>query len=104
MTLLEWLDAREPAPEPALRARIRTFASPLQREEGTLPDRLLVAAERALTQLLANGTGARDFALDLLAIDALVTYAFEAATESADRIPELAHEAMARLSAVARPA
>jgi hypothetical protein len=61
----------------------------------------LRAAERVLARVLAAGSTTRDTALDLLTADALVTYAFEAASEAPERVPALAREAMARLSRLA---
>lgn len=60
----------------------------------------LSAAEDALARLVRDGDDSRAGALDLLAIDALVTYAFEAAAEDPSRIDGLAMHAMARLSRV----
>jgi hypothetical protein len=99
VTLREWLAAREPAQPPALAIRIAELAAPFDTAEGDVADRCLAAAEAALPALLAAGESqARGRALDLLAIDALVTYAFEAAAPSGDRVPALARGAMVRLS------
>ena len=49
----------------------------------------LAAAERALRDLVSTERFGRDSALDLLAIDALATYAFEHASLSAVSEPEL---------------
>ena len=49
----------------------------------------LAAAERALSGLVEAGRFGRDSALDLLAIDALATYAFEHASKSSISEPEL---------------
>ena len=49
----------------------------------------LAAAERALRSLVDAGRFGRDSALDLLAIDALTTYAFEHASLSGISEPEL---------------
>ena len=61
----------------------------------------LDAAERAVARLLREQCTSRAAALDLLAADALATYAFELAADDPDRIPELAARAMARFAALA---
>ena len=65
---------------------------------GNIPLELLTAAEAALRSVLNAGSDSRASALDVLAIDALVTYAFEAAAAEPERIPALASHAMSRLS------
>ena len=65
-------------------------------------DALVACAERAMSGLLHDGCLTRTSALDLLAIDALITYAFEVAADEPERIEEHAQRAlavMARLSA-----
>jgi hypothetical protein len=67
----------------------------------------LDAATELLEQLLAQDPLERESALDLLAVDALVTYAFEAAAEDSDELDQRATSAMLRLGAMAaarRPA
>ena len=99
MTLARWLDARLPAPPPALRARIDTALGPdLHRGASDESETLLAAAERIVQGLLDENATSRGAALDLLAADALVTYAFEAASE---RPAELSARAMAAMSRIA---
>jgi hypothetical protein len=101
VTLAAWLREREPVPAAPLRERIAQLAAPFDLAPGAIPERCLASARAALQGLLQEGAASRDRALDLLAIDALVTYAFEAAATTPDRVPELAREAMERLAAVA---
>jgi len=101
VTLREWLGARVPAQPAALSGRIAELAAPYDDAPGDLADRCLAAAEAGLGRLLTDREASRAGALDLLAVDALVTYAFEAAGETPDRIPRLAAAAMRRLSALA---
>jgi hypothetical protein len=101
VTLREWLGARVPAQPPALSDRIAELAGPYDDAPGDMPDRCLAAAEAGLRRLLIDREASRAGALDLLAVDALVTYAFEAASETPVRIPHLAAVAMHRLSALA---
>jgi hypothetical protein len=62
----------------------------------------LSAAQRSLSALLASGRTERDMALDLLAIDALTTFAFEHASEAADAggIKQLATEGARAISGI----
>ena len=99
---IAWLEARRPPAPPALARRLRAALEALPASgEAAVADRCLEAGERVLASLLERGCGARDAALDLLAVDALVTYAFEAASETEAPLEERAASAMARLAAVA---
>lgn len=56
-----------------------------------------------LADLIALECAQRDRALDLLAVDALVTYAFEAAAEQPDTLAKRATEAMLSIARLASP-
>lgn len=102
MTLARWLDARRPVPPSALRARIETALGSQLHEAGIdAAEPLLEAAERLVRALLGQDATSRDSALDLLAADALVTYAFEALSEQPAQLPRRAAEAMTRIAALA---
>lgn len=75
--LESWLAAREPAPPAALAARLVELAraTPV---EGTHAETLLLATGGVLQRLLRDHETARASALELLAADALATYAMEA--------------------------
>jgi hypothetical protein len=60
----------------------------------------LDAGERLLDALLNAGTTSRATALDLLAVDALITYAFQAAADDPARLEQRAAMAMARIAAL----
>lgn len=77
--VLAWLDARRPAPPEALAARLRRAVSDA---DLPLPDHLALLGERVLEGVAARPEGGRELALDLLAADAFVTYAFEAQAEA----------------------
>ena len=77
--LVAWLDARRPAPPPTLR---RHLLGLVHDGPGTLPDHLAEAGVALLGRVLTRPEGGRELALDLLAADALVTYAFEAQAET----------------------
>ena len=65
-----------------------------------LTEALTSAAERTLRSLLRVKATDRAGALDLLAADALVTYAFEAAADAPEELERRATEAMRRLSTI----
>jgi hypothetical protein len=101
MTVGEWLACRTPAPPPALRARLDDAlgdsAAALVED---VTESCLLAAERLIEELLQGECTSRESALDLLAADALVTYAFEAAGDSpADLVPR-ASAAMRRIASL----
>lgn len=100
MTVREWLADREPSPPHVLRERVESLALSVPEHEDPAAA-LLAAAEAALRRLADCEAGDRATALDLLAVDALVTYAFEYAAGMPDAIPDLSARAMSRLSSVA---
>ena len=102
MTLERWLHTRVPAPPAALAARIleAVEASP-RAPDAHHADALLDAGQALLRQLLRADRTSRHGAIDLLAADALVTYAFEAAAAEPDRIRHQADEAMQMLASLA---
>jgi hypothetical protein len=71
-----------------------------ERDAADAPSLCLDAGEELLADLLRRGPdgGGRTSALDLLAADALVTYAFEAAATNPADIERRAADAMHRLS------
>ena len=100
MTLAQWLDQRQPVPPPALRSRIdAALGSDLHASAADPSETLLAAGERLVRALLADEATSRDSALDLLAAEALVTYAFEVASE---RPGDLAQRAAAAMTRIAR--
>jgi hypothetical protein len=64
------------------------------------PAVLLTAAERGLRQIVARDETGRPIADDLLAIDALTTYALEAATETLKSLGGFADDAMKRFGGI----
>ena len=105
MTVRDWLDTRRPAPPAALDAEVRRALGPaLGGDASTVRDASLAAAESLLADALAAGCGDRAQAIGLLAADALVTYAFEAAAEEPESLgAAVAVRRLARL-AVSSPA
>jgi hypothetical protein len=101
MTLAEWLRDRTPAPPPRLAERIHTvLAERTSRPVNEAPELCVEAAAELLHDLLARPTTGRASALDLLTVDALVTYAFEAAASDPATVEARAAAAMSRLSLV----
>jgi hypothetical protein len=97
-----WRDAVTPPPPAALAAAVESH---LVTPDGVTPEAYLDAAERLLAALLKQWCVSRENALDLLVADALVTYAFEAASdETPAAIIRRAHDAMVRIAAFAAPA
>ncbi len=97
-----WLRARTPVPPPQLIARIEAMTAGVAGRDASA-DVFLAAAEAAMGGLLRDGCLTRESALDLLAIDALVTYAFEAAADDPERLDDRAARALSRVSALAAP-
>lgn len=76
--LLVWLETRRPAPPETLRTHL---AAALTDADVPLPDHLARLGREALARVAGRPEGGRELALDLLAADAFVTYAFEAQAE-----------------------
>ena len=103
MTVSDWLDAREPAPPPRLRERLAALLS-AHVDGAVTPEALLRASAAVLAHLVQDGDTARASALELLAADALATYAFEAQADDPEGLDEFCSWAMRTLSAVSAPA
>lgn len=105
MTLRTWLAIREPRPPERLTRRIEeVLGDMLDAPLDTPADRssaCISAAEGLLRDLLSRRTAGRESALDLLTVDALATYAFEAAGEDPAAIPDRAAAAMRQFAAIA---
>ena len=76
--VVTWLAARRPAaPQTLVEPMIRWLTD----SPASLPEQLALAGRALLERVLARPDGGRELALELLAADALVTYAFEAQAE-----------------------
>lgn len=92
--VLAWLDTRRPAPPAALRQRLDQ-AIARTTPHSPLPKYLADVGRGLLTRVAARPAGGRELALDLLAADAFVTYAFEAqAEERVGNLGRLAEETL----------
>jgi hypothetical protein len=76
--LIRWLEARRPGPPPLLANRLRAVVC---ESDLAAPQLLARLGLELLSSVAAQPTAGRELALDLLAADALVTYAFEVQTE-----------------------
>jgi len=102
MTVADWIRARSPAPPPALAASvIASLGEHGGHDASRTTECCLDTAVALLEELLADDPLPRSEAAVLLAADALVTYAFEAAADSPDRLDHRAVDAMARLALLA---
>lgn len=91
MTVRDWIARRAPPPPPALTEQVLALlGADADASESRAGELCLAAATRSLDALLSENRFGRDSALELLAIDALTTYAFEHASLSMDREHELA--------------
>ncbi len=79
----DWLDLRSPAPPPELAANLRGDLSG-RADPDEVPDVLTDAALARLREARRRPGRVRASAFHLMAADALVTYACEAALEAAD--------------------
>ena len=96
-----WLDARDPAPPAALAARVQAAVDLPAAPPSAIPAAALDAGVATLAAVLGDGGTTRASAIDLLAADALVTWAFEAAAESPGELDALAADAMERIARLA---
>jgi hypothetical protein len=102
MTVEAWLRSRTPVPPAPLLARVLAALGDDAARDASEADTIcLDAAARLLEPLLREERPGRECALDLLAADALATYAFEAAGADFGRLDEKTVAAMMRLAGLA---
>lgn len=97
----EWLARCEPSPPASLAARVAVLLgdAPFAGPDDAVA-RCVVGAEQVVAGLLRDGCTDRTSALDLLAADALATYAFEVAGDRPETLAAVAETAMARFAAL----
>ena len=101
MTVGAWLRERAAAP-PQLSARVtQVMGDRMDRAAHEVSMACLDAAQALLRELLSRPSAGRESALDLLTVDALVTYAFEAASEAPGSLDAHATDAMLRFASLA---
>lgn len=99
MTLGAWLRERAPTAPAPLADRIEAvLGDRLAADASCATEACVDAAEALLRDLLDRSSTGRESALDLLTVDALITYAFEAAAAEPASLEARASAAMARLS------
>lgn len=99
MTTSEWLDARVPPPPPNLRARLDELLR--EHVDGVITAEALVwASGKVLAHLVRDQETARASALELLAADALATYAFEVQADHPAALDAACSRAMQYLSGI----
>jgi hypothetical protein len=97
---MSWIDQRGIGVPPRLRARIDdALGDPSRIGDGRATAACIDAADALLRDLLARESTGRDLALDLLTVDALATYAFEAAAADPSTLKTYAAAAAARFAA-----
>jgi hypothetical protein len=103
-TIGDWLDARTPAPPRELAERVRAaLGDAVHRPARDADVYCLDAAERLLEQIVGRDVERdRETAYDLLCVDALVTYAFEAAADEPASLGGKAVASISRLGDVGR--
>jgi hypothetical protein len=102
VTVGAWLRERTPAPPARLAERLsEVLGRRSDLDERAAAACCLDAAESLLGELMADPSPGRESALDLLTVDALVTYAFEAAAREPESLEAQAASAMSRLARTA---
>ncbi len=95
MMPVAWFGTREREVPVPLAARLRGIIADATRgDDAQVADRLLATGVRLCAAVATARPMTRDHALDLLAADALVTYAFEAAADDPERLVARADAAM----------
>jgi hypothetical protein len=102
---MSWVSDFTPVPPPVLAERVEALVGPRMKPGQTAPgpDEYMDAADALLQELLRDDSTSRASAIDLLVVDALVTYAFEAASDEPGRVAARAADAMRRIASRAGP-
>ena len=101
MSLADWMSTREPAPPDRLLARLTELMHPDGANQDVRAEAMVKAAGEVLRRLLREGQTARNSALELLAADALATYAFEAQSDEPEAMDARCTWAMSYLAKIA---
>lgn len=100
-TVGEWVAQLDPRPPVALHERLTALLAPgANRPVADVAEICVDTGVRLLDEMLASEATDRAHALDLLAVDALITYAFQVAADEPARIESRAAAAMARIAAL----
>ena len=99
---IDWLASRDAeAPAELTDCVAALFRSRPDWDRLARPDAFILASEQLLRRVLQGGAVARVSALDLLAADACVTWAFEAAADDPRSVPGFAEQATKGIAAIA---
>lgn len=101
MTIGAWLRERASAPPQLTNRVIEVVGDRLDAPFENASDVLIESAARLLGDLVSRRSAGRESALDLLTVDALVTYAFEAASVSPESLSARAEDAMRLFASLA---
>ncbi len=102
MTVGDWLTSRLGLAPPVLAGQVlAALDADMHRGAEELPELCLTQGEKLLRDLLLRNPDSRERAGELLLVDALITYAFEAAIENVQTLDDRARQAIVRLSALA---
>ena len=102
MNVRDWVGERLPTAPPALRERVSfQLAEAGRAPAGEAAERLAAAGVRVVDSLISTDCSARENAIDLLAADALVTYAIESAAETSGDFAAAMDAMVLRVAAVA---
>jgi len=101
VTVGEWIERLDPRPPEVLHRRLSALlADQVRRPVADVADVCIDTGVSLLERLLVSSATGRDQALDLLAVDSLITYAFQAAADRPEQIEERAAIAMSRIAAL----
>jgi hypothetical protein len=96
MRIGDWLASRVPSPPPSLAQMLSEIVGDETCDPAQLPDSLIAHAVKLLEMIGDD----RDAAIHLLAADAMITYAMEAAADDCSKMSKTAESALSRISAV----
>jgi hypothetical protein len=98
-----WLTSRKPeAPEALVRCVVELFEAHPEWDALDRVEAFAQASELLLRRVLAGGAVARAVALDLLAADSCITWAFEAAADDPETLSDKAEAVKTRIASISR--
>ncbi len=92
----DWLSRLDPAPPDELAAALRSALTDSAADPTA--EELLVAAERLLDKVLRTDCGSRSSAVDLLAVDALVTQSLLVASQDPNTVDDFPEQMLRRIT------
>jgi hypothetical protein len=98
MNARQWIDTRSPIVPPSLAQRIGRALDGADSSMVSVDAVMIDASMNLLDAMLGEPDDSRRGAMTLLAADALITWAFEAAADQPDRLDALSSSAMQRIA------